>query len=48
MSGEKGAVLFPWLPESSKGLNALFWLALAILGIWLLLRVWRMLGPVLS
>ena len=47
-SGEGGGVSFPWLPTSSKVLNALFWLVIGLLGIWLMVQLLRMLALVLS
>ena len=47
-SGEGGGVSFPWLPTSSKVLNALFWLVIGLLGVWLLFHLLRMLTVVMS
>ena len=47
-SGEGGGVSFPWLPTSSKTLNALFWLVIGLLAIWLMVHLFRMLRLVLS
>lgn len=47
-SGEGSGVSFPWLPTSSKVLNALFWLVIGLLGIWLMVHLLRILKLVLS
>lgn len=38
---------FPWLPTSNKGLNALFWIAIVMLGIWLMVHLLRLLRLVM-
>jgi hypothetical protein len=47
-SGEGGGVSFPWLPTSNKVLNALFWLVVGLLGMWLLFHLLQILKLVLS
>jgi hypothetical protein len=41
-------VSFPWLPTSNKVLNALLWLVIGLLGMWLMIHLLRILKLVLS